>query len=77
MSAPAGPVLPPGVTQEVVELTFGPLVTGIWLQQLLFGFLVAQFVDYYRQQYNGDSKFNKIIVHSLVGLNLFIGAQDL
>ncbi|KAJ7587010.1 hypothetical protein C8J56DRAFT_943389 [Mycena floridula] len=62
--------------QSVIELTFGPLVSGIWIQQLLLGFILAQMVDYYRVHYKKDSLFNKITVSLLLVLNLFIGGTD-
>jgi hypothetical protein len=63
--------------QEVIDLTVGPLVTGIWIQQLLLGFILAQMVDYYRTQFAKDDATNKLIVTMLLILNLLLGGTDL
>ncbi|KAK0469988.1 uncharacterized protein EV420DRAFT_1634385 [Desarmillaria tabescens] len=62
--------------QSVVNVTFGPLVTGVWMQQLLMGFILAQMADYYRDHFNHDTLFNKTIVSLLLFFNLFIGGLD-
>jgi hypothetical protein len=63
--------------QDVITLTFGPLVSGIWMQQLILGFILAQMVDYYRFQFATDDRLNKIIVTTLLVLNLLLGGTDL
>ena len=67
----------PNPSQAVIEMTFGPLVSGIWIQQLLLGYVLAQMVDYYRTQFSEDSRFNKIIVSSMLFLNLLLCGNDL
>ncbi|KAE9398275.1 hypothetical protein BT96DRAFT_859329 [Gymnopus androsaceus JB14] len=62
--------------QEVIATTFGPLVSGIWMQQLLLGFILAQMVDYYRYHFQTDSIFNKTVVTLLLVLNLLLGGTD-
>jgi len=62
---------------EIIELTYGPLVTGIWIQQLLFGYILAQMVDYYRMQWKADSVLNRTIVTTLLVLNTVLGGTDL
>ncbi len=63
--------------QDVIELTFGPLIAGTWIQQLLLGFILAQMVDYYRMQFDDDSKFNRAIVSLLLFFNVLLGGTDL
>ncbi len=63
--------------QDVIELTFGPLIAGTWIQQLLLGFILAQMVDYYRMQFDDDSKFNRVIVSLLLFFNVLLGGTDL
>ncbi|KAL1755383.1 hypothetical protein FB107DRAFT_290968 [Schizophyllum commune] len=62
--------------QDVINTTYGALVTGIWIQQLFLGYILAQMIDYYRKFYHTDKKFNRIIVHALLFLNVFLGAID-
>ncbi|KAF8902307.1 hypothetical protein CPB85DRAFT_1564660 [Mucidula mucida] len=62
--------------QDVIELTFGPLIAGTWIQQLLLGFILAQMVDYYRMQFDDDSKFNRAIVSLLLFFNVLLGGTD-
>ncbi|KAK0223030.1 hypothetical protein IW262DRAFT_1458046 [Armillaria fumosa] len=63
-------------SQSVINVTFGPLVTGVWMQQLLMGFILAQMADYYRDHFTHDTLFNKTIVSLLLFFNLFIGGLD-
>lgn len=74
MSAPSPPAV---AVPDGIETSFGPLVSGIWVQQLLLGFILAQMVDYYRQQWQKDSIFNRIIVTLLLVLNILLGGTDL
>ncbi|KAF9020969.1 hypothetical protein BDZ89DRAFT_258699 [Hymenopellis radicata] len=62
--------------QDVIEQTFGPLITGTWIQQLLLGFILAQMIDYYRMHFDDDSKFNRAIVSLLLLFNLVLGGTD-
>lgn len=69
--------VPPNPPQSIIDVTFGPLISGIWIQQLLLGFILAQMIDYYRTQFYKDEMFNKIVVTSLLFLNVFVGGTDL
>ena len=63
--------------QETINATFGAMVSGIWIQQLFLGFILAQMVDYYRYHFLEDSIFNKTVVTSLLAFNLLLGGTDL
>jgi uncharacterized membrane protein YjjB (DUF3815 family) len=62
---------------SVVAAGFGPMVTGIMIQQLLLGVISSQTAQYWRQHYKQDTLFDKSIVISLAVLNVFIGVLDL
>lgn len=62
--------------QAIINTTYGALVTGIWMQQLLLGYILAQMIDYYRRYYKTDGGFNKFVVTSLLVLNIFVGGTD-
>lgn len=67
----------PNPPQDVIEKTFGPLISGTWIQQLLLGFILAQMMDYYRLQFETDSIFNRTIVTLLLVFNILLGGVDL
>jgi len=62
--------------QSVIADGFGPLVTGMMIQQLLFGILCSQMATYYRYHFSRDSTFYKTIVSTLAILNVVIGCLD-
>ncbi|KAE9401453.1 hypothetical protein BT96DRAFT_974734 [Gymnopus androsaceus JB14] len=62
--------------QEMINATFGAMVSGIWIQQLFLGFILAQMVDYYRYHFLEDSIFNKTVVTLLLAFNLLLGGTD-
>ncbi|EIM80471.1 uncharacterized protein STEHIDRAFT_150638 [Stereum hirsutum FP-91666 SS1] len=65
--------LPP---MSTVAIGFGPMVTGMMLQQLFLGVLSSQAAQYYSTYYAKDSVFTKTIVGSLVVLNIFLSCLD-
>ena len=67
---------PPNPSQDVIEKTFGALVTGMWMQQFFCGVLYCYFREYYDTP-NKDPIFTKTLVVVLCLLNMLLFACDL